>query len=432
MTERKLLIRKLDRERVARREAERITDEKNIELQAINEELIRAKKAQELFLANMSHEIRTPMNGVVGMASLLAETPLDATQKEFVDTIQVAAGNLIRIINDILDLSKIEKGMVMFEQIDFDLISMLAKLRNILLPRTEQKGIAFDILYGEHVPQMIKGDPTRLNQILSNLADNAIKFTQAGSVTIAVDVMEERATSTTLRFRVEDTGIGIPENRILSIFEKYTQADTNTTRLYGGTGLGLSIAKNLVELHGSTLEVQSELYVGSCFSFSIDCEKAAAPHQKKTPENSIFPFAKRVLIVEDNVINQRVAHLFLKKWGLDAEIADNGRIALEKLRAAHFDLILMDIHMPEMDGIETTHAIRTSFPAPVSSIPIIAMTASTLITDVDHFKLSGMNGYLSKPFKGRDLHEKICETIFPEEKCLPYAEPAKTEAPQNA
>ncbi|MBE7175854.1 MAG: response regulator [Mucilaginibacter polytrichastri] len=428
MTERKLLIKKLDRERVARREAERITEEQNAELIRINEELIRAKKAQELFLANMSHEIRTPMNGVVGMASLLAETSLSAAQREFVDTIQEAAGNLIRIINDILDLSKIEKGMVQFEAIDFDLPSLLKKLKNILLPRADQKNIALETIIAAGIPTTIKGDPTRLNQILSNLADNAIKFTEKGFVKICVETVEEKDQSIKLRFCVHDSGIGIPASRIHAIFEKYTQADSNTTRLYGGTGLGLSIARNLVELQGGKLQVSSVEGEGSHFSFEIPFEKTGAIPEKKTGENSTFPIEKRVLIVEDNVINQRVAQLFLKKWGLSAEIADNGRIALEKLAQEKFDLILMDIHMPELDGIETTQAIRSSTVESLRNIPIIAMTASTLMTDMDHYKSVGMNGYISKPFKGKDLYETIRAAIFTNVDCPPYQETPRPKA----
>lgn len=412
MTELELYKKKFERERAARKDAERITEDKSLALYLTNQELRRAKKAQELFLANMSHEIRTPMNGVLGMAALLADTPLTEEQTEYVNTIKIASAGLIRIINDILDLSKIEDHKVTFENIPIHLAELLKNLINILGHKASQKGIQLSVEISPLLPTEIIGDPTRLGQILTNLIDNAIKFTEQGMVKLHVSGTKKTDTMYEIRFCISDSGIGIPENRLSAIFEKYIQADTNTTRKYGGTGLGLPIAKKLIELQGGTLDVTSIIDRGSTFCFTIPYKIAEVNVEQVIPKFTPVHLNKRVLIVEDNVINQRVAQLFLNKWGLTVDIAENGKIALEKLLAKTYDLILMDIHMPEMDGIQATTAIRTTFEKPCCDIPIIAMTASTLFTDIDHYKAIGMNDYISKPFKGQDLYEKIAAAVM--------------------
>lgn len=405
MDETDLLKRKIERERVARKEAENILEKKSLELYLTNQELKEAKQAEELFLASMSHEIRTPMNGIMGMTELLRNTTLDEEQLEYVNTIKDASNNLLTIINDILDLSKIEAGKINIEHIPFSLANDLKSLNNMVRPKADQKNVSIRIVIDEQIPPLLIGDPTRLNQILLNLVGNSIKFSEQGEIKVDVSIVERIGDKMILEFSIQDTGIGIAEDKLDKIFEHYSQAESSTARKYGGTGLGLSICKKLVELQGGTIRVSSKLNAGTTFTFILPFVAGEKPDLSKNtldPEKFALDNA-RILLVEDNIINQRLAYLTLSKWGALVDIASNGKIAIEKLETNVYDVILMDLNMPEMDGIETTDYIRNSLDEPLSGIPIIALTASAISPD----EWPGMNDFILKPFRTEELYSKI-------------------------
>jgi signal transduction histidine kinase/CheY-like chemotaxis protein len=419
MNEIDLLKRKLERERLARKEAESIIENKSLELYLANQQLKEAKQLQELFLASMSHEIRTPMNGVIGMADLLSKTSLSEEQEEFVSTIKEAANGLLTIINDILDLSKIEAGKIAIYSIPFNLTKNIKTLINIIKPKVNQRNISLHYITDTQIPPVIVGDPVRLNQVLLNLASNAIKFTDNGEIKISARLIESKDENIVLEFSVQDSGIGIPENKLSAIFENYSQAEAYTNRKYGGTGLGLAISKKLVELQGGSISVSSKVNIGTTFTFTLPLKKGSEIATEEKPaadsgeENSFSGLNnKKILVVEDNVITQRLAYLLLTKWSAEVDIAENGKIALEKLSVNDYDLVLMDIHMPEMDGIEAAIIIRTTLKKPVCEIPIIAMTASTLPRERDQCLAAGVNDCITKPFQAEELYEKIAAFIL--------------------
>ncbi len=372
-----------------------------------------ANKAKSMFLANMSHEIRTPMNAIIGMSDILEEEILSVGQKECVDAIKISAVNLLSIINDVLDFSKIESGNISFEKSPFMLKELIADIVQTFHYDSIKKQIELNYSIDDKTPEVLVGDNTRLRQVLLNLVGNAIKFTKKGSVKIDVRGQTQNAGNCIILFRVSDTGIGISPEKLATIFDRFSQASNETTRKYGGTGLGLTIAKQLVELQGGRIFVDSELDKGTTFSFILTFSSGKQDYINEK-EISEVEYSSRselkglkVLLAEDNLINQMLAKKIMEKWGAHLDIAENGRIAIDNILQGDYDVILMDIQMPEMDGYETTKYIRTKIPLPKSLTPIIAMTAHALIGESEKCIALGMNDYISKPFEQKALYDKI-------------------------
>ena len=365
-----------------------------------------AKDMQQNFLSKMSHEIRTPMNGVVGLVNLLKNTPLTEKQKVYVDGVRESAVNLVRIINDILDISKLEAGKVLFEDAEFSLAKLVTNVLLTVKSAADEKGLLVATHIDQNIPTSLIADPVRLNQVLLNLTSNAIKFTEKGSVIISVSKIEENDDEFTLLFKVADTGIGIAHDKLGSIFESFIQAESSTTRKYGGTGLGLTIAKQLVEQQKGVISVESEPGRGTTFTFTYNCKIVKEKARNYTGAESMLPMMEdyHILLVEDNIINQMVAKHTLENWGAHVTIADRGAKAIELLKQYNYDLILMDIQMPEMSGIEATRVIREDLHL---KIPIIAMTASAMKGERDSCIAVGMNDYFPKPFEYDDLNKII-------------------------
>ncbi|MBZ4035523.1 response regulator [Flavobacterium sp. 17A] len=383
---------------------------KNYELYTQRKIAERAVLAKDSFLANMSHEIRTPLNAIIGFTDLLAQTDLDETQKDYIDSVQIAGENLLIIINDILDLSKIESGNLAIEMEPFNLKKTLKHVYNLLKVKV-QKDVEFNLYLDAEMPENVIGDQGRLNQILVNLVGNSLKFTQEGEVTVSVKKTEETADGYTLRFSVKDTGIGIPKNKLKTIFERFTQGEESTTRTFGGTGLGLNIVKQLVELHKGEIHVKSELNRGSEFFFFITYKKTEVQEtaSKTVSKNDLGHL--KILLCEDNVLNQKLVKSVIQNFGFELDVAGNGEDGIELLSKNQYDLVLMDLQMPVKDGYQTTDYIRNEMNF---SIPIIAMTAHSLIGEQERCYKAGMNGYVPKPFK-QNILLKAIKTALTEE-----------------
>jgi PAS domain S-box-containing protein len=365
-----------------------------------------AVKAKQQFLSNMSHEIRTPMNAIIGFTKVLMKTEMTPKQKEYLTAIKLSGDALIVLINDILDLAKVDAGKMTFEQVPFKLSVSIAAMLHLFESKIWEKNLMLIKEYDDRIPEVLLGDPVRLHQIILNLVSNAVKFTSKGKITVSVRLLTEDDEKVNIEFAVTDTGIGIPESKITSIFDNFQQASSGTSRLYGGTGLGLAIVKQLVEPQGGSIKVVSKVDEGSTFSFILSFLKTDVEAEIETVIEELDTEMKdiKVLVVEDIPLNQLLMKTLLDDFGFERDIASNGRVAIEKLQDKSFDIILMDLQMPEMNGFEATDYIRNTMH---SNIPIIALTADVTTVDLEKCKYVGMNDYIAKPVDERLLYSKI-------------------------
>lgn len=383
------------------------------------DELIKAKeqaeesaRAKENFLANISHEMRTPMNGILGIADLLAKTELGEEQQNYLQLIKASGQNLLVIMNDILDAAKIKSGKLHLEKIPFNIVDAVTSAYNALIYKAEEKNLEFTLepFYIEH--PYVEGDPYRLNQVLLNLLNNALKFTTEGEVSLGVALLDETETSLTLEFMVKDTGIGIASENLEIIFEGFTQVHSGSDRKFGGTGLGLSICKNLVQQMGGDIWAESIMNQGSTFRFVLTFAKADKPVEEPVEVLDFKSLGKvRVLLAEDNEVNLFLTQSLMENWGFTVDTAVNGQEAMNLASQKVYDVILMDIQMPELNGIDATRLIRNLPDHQKANVPIIALTANAFPEDYKHYLSNGMNDYLSKPYKENALFRKIAANL---------------------
>ncbi|MDP1726963.1 MAG: tetratricopeptide repeat protein [Bacteroidota bacterium] len=393
----------------------KILQVKNIEILQAKEAAEEAAKVKTQFISTISHEIRTPLNAIIGVANLLNQNSPQPAQYENLNILKISSENLLSLVNNILDFSKMEAGKMQLETIDFNLRSIVFDVKELFSIKSVEKGVELLIQYDEKIPSVLKGDPLRINQLLINLVNNAIKFTDSGYVKIDISLQLSTINHALVHFAISDTGIGISQSKQSAIFESFAQADTNTTRKYGGTGLGLSICKKILENLNSKLQLESVSGKGSTFYFTINFEVSRNASIGKSAKTASFEDSikgKRVLIVEDNMMNVMVLRQFLQKWGIITEVALNGKEGFERVKETNFDAILMDIHMPEMDGIEATMLIRQLADERKRRVPIIAITAENEMQLRQQVYEVGMNDYIFKPFNPDDLKERLGYALY--------------------
>ncbi len=368
------------------------------------------KKVKEIFLANMSHELRNPINGILGITQLMRKTPLNDQQNGLVNLLETSSQSLLGVINDILDISKIEAGKFSIIRSGNNLHEVLRSVYKLLKFKADEKQVELMLEIDPDVPEFLSFDALRLNQILMNLLSNAIKFTDRGYVKLHVSVLNKLNDKVKLKFTVEDSGIGVPNDKLARIFESFEQADDDTANKYGGTGLGLAIVKKLAELKGGELTFSSQVGKGSVFNFNNWYTLAEKPKQAsvKNSDSKLLPFKNiSVLVAEDNLINQFLLSKMLNDWGVQVEMFDNGRKLVDRLRQKDFSLVLMDTHMPEMNGYEAAKMIRVEMTEPKRSIPIISLSAAVMDHEQSDAIAAGMDDVLAKPFEPFELHEKM-------------------------
>lgn len=395
-----------------------ITERKKVEAIIIEEKekAEKASRAKAEFLSTMSHEIRTPMNSIIGMTNILIQDEFDAETMNLLNTLKFSSEHLLNLINDVLDFNKIEAGKIEFERVDFNLKELVENINESHKYRADEKGVKIALEIDPMIPNWVVGDPGRLSQILTNLIGNAVKFTMEGTVTTRLTPQQRTGGTIDILFEVIDTGIGIAPGKQKLIFESFSQSETYTTRKYGGTGLGLAITKKLIELQSSCLEVTSTPRIGSNFHFPLAFILSDTPDDVVAKPvvgsyaNQDELVGLKILLVEDNPMNQFVAGKFLSKWSCDVMIAENGNEAWEKIQAHEFDIILMDLQMPDKNGFETTREIRNSARA-YKDIPIIALTATAFLEEKNRALSAGMNDFVTKPFNPKELYEKILKNM---------------------
>jgi PAS domain S-box-containing protein len=365
-----------------------------------------AVKSKQQFLSNMSHEIRTPMNAIIGFTKVMLKTELSPKQKEYLTAIKTSGDALIVLINDILDLSKVDAGKMIFEEVPFRISNSVSAMLHLFELKAQEKNLALKKEYDSRIPEVLLGDPVRLHQIILNLVGNAVKFTKKGSISMNIQMLKEDDEKVLIEFTITDTGIGISAEKVPSIFENFQQATSDTSRVFGGTGLGLAIVKQLVEAQGGNIKVESKVDEGSTFQFSLHFKKTsqeALPDPIIAEHNTTIQNAK-ILVVEDIPLNQLLMRTIMDDFGFECDIAVNGKVAVEKVQSKAYDIILMDLQMPEMNGFEATEYIRKNLNI---QIPIIALTADVTTADLSRCKAAGMNDYISKPLDEKLLRNKI-------------------------
>jgi len=386
-----------------------------------------AVKSKQQFLSNMSHEIRTPMNAIIGFTKVLLKNELSARQKEYLTAIKMSGDALIVLINDILDLAKVDAGKMTFEKIPFKLALSISAMLHLFETKIQEKNLKLVKEYDLEIPEVLIGDPVRLHQIILNLVSNAVKFTFQGEITVKVQLIDEDDENVRIEFSVTDTGIGIEKNKLKKIFENFQQASSGTSRLYGGTGLGLAIVKQLIEPQGGSICVKSKIDKGSTFSFILPFRKTNAEAEMEAelvePDATITDV--KVLVVEDIALNQLLMKTLLDDFGFECDIASNGELAIEKLKTKSYDIILMDLQMPVMNGFEATEYIRDNMD---SEIPIIALTADVTTVDLTKCMAVGMNDYIAKPVDERLLYSKIVGFV---KKTVQLNDPEENKNPED-